>query len=146
MAHLERIGPDVCIAYLEHIIHTLGEEGSDFHEKLIELYLAAVHSKSELACLAFRCLERADLVLSQPITSRTRRIKSCWTSSKSRPPTALIACSVVCRPKIYTRFARSCSADLAGTRERSKSTSINSRTTLRQKSELCQCRCFSICS
>ncbi|ORY62729.1 hypothetical protein BCR35DRAFT_308965 [Leucosporidium creatinivorum] len=43
MAHLERIGSDVCITYLEHIIHTLGEEGSEFHEKLIELYLAAVH-------------------------------------------------------------------------------------------------------
>lgn len=41
MAHLERIGPDICIAYLEHTIHTLGEQGAEFHEKLIDLYLAA---------------------------------------------------------------------------------------------------------
>ncbi|GAA6062923.1 hypothetical protein JCM10212_007154 [Sporobolomyces blumeae] len=44
MAHLERIGRGVCIRYLEHIIHTLGEEGSEFHEKLIELYLDAMQS------------------------------------------------------------------------------------------------------
>lgn len=43
MQHLEKIGPDVCISYLEHIIHTLGEEGAEFHEKLIELYLTEVH-------------------------------------------------------------------------------------------------------
>lgn len=43
MAHLETIGQDVCIAYLEHTIHVLGETGSEFHEKLIELYLASVH-------------------------------------------------------------------------------------------------------
>jgi len=47
MAHLERIGADVCVTYLEHIIHTLGEEGSEFHEKLIELYLAAVHRSND---------------------------------------------------------------------------------------------------
>ncbi|KAI5477615.1 rab guanyl-nucleotide exchange factor [Pseudohyphozyma bogoriensis] len=43
MHHLEKIGSDVCATYLEHIIHQLGEEGAEFHEKLIELYLAAVH-------------------------------------------------------------------------------------------------------
>ncbi|GAA5890028.1 hypothetical protein JCM6882_009206 [Rhodosporidiobolus microsporus] len=42
MAHLEKIGRDVCIRYLEHIIHELGELGAEFHEKLIELYLAEV--------------------------------------------------------------------------------------------------------
>jgi hypothetical protein len=40
MAHLEKVGRDVCINYLEHIVHELGESGADFHEKLIELYLA----------------------------------------------------------------------------------------------------------
>ncbi|BGP49482.1 Vacuolar morphoproteinsis protein 6 [Rhodotorula kratochvilovae] len=44
MAHLEKVGRDVCIRYLEHIIHELGEQGADFHEKLVELYLAAVQA------------------------------------------------------------------------------------------------------
>ncbi|GAA5922564.1 hypothetical protein JCM1841_006202 [Sporobolomyces salmonicolor] len=44
MAHLEGIGRDVCIRYLEHIIHVLGEQGAEFHEKLIELYLAVVQA------------------------------------------------------------------------------------------------------
>ncbi|GAA5871131.1 hypothetical protein JCM1840_007600 [Sporobolomyces johnsonii] len=47
MAHLEGIGRDVCIKYLEHIIHVLGEQGADFHEKLIELYLAVVQSSGK---------------------------------------------------------------------------------------------------
>ncbi|GAA6050759.1 hypothetical protein JCM3770_006612 [Rhodotorula araucariae] len=46
MAHLEKVGRDVCIRYLEHIIHELGEQGADFHEKLVELYLAAVQAPS----------------------------------------------------------------------------------------------------
>ncbi|GAA5948447.1 hypothetical protein JCM10213_004425 [Rhodosporidiobolus nylandii] len=41
-AHLEQIGRDVCIKYLEHVIHDLGEDGAEFHEKLVELYLAEV--------------------------------------------------------------------------------------------------------
>ena len=44
MAHLEKVSPFSCVAYLEHIIHTLGEEGSEFHEKLIDLYLATIQS------------------------------------------------------------------------------------------------------
>ncbi|BGP41330.1 Vacuolar morphoproteinsis protein 6 [Rhodotorula kratochvilovae] len=44
MAHLEKVGRDVCIRYLEHIVHELGEQGADFHEKLVELYLAAVQA------------------------------------------------------------------------------------------------------
>ncbi|GAA6044405.1 hypothetical protein JCM8097_002743 [Rhodosporidiobolus ruineniae] len=40
MAHLEKIGREVCIRYLEHVVHQLGEQGAEFHEKLIELYLA----------------------------------------------------------------------------------------------------------
>ncbi|GAA5946072.1 hypothetical protein JCM3775_007212 [Rhodotorula graminis] len=44
MAHLDEVGRDVCIRYLEHIIHVLGEQGVDFHEKLVELYLATVQA------------------------------------------------------------------------------------------------------
>ncbi|GAA5930252.1 Vam6p [Sporobolomyces koalae] len=44
MAHLENVGSEVCVKYLEHIIHELGEQGSDFHEKLIELYLGSDQS------------------------------------------------------------------------------------------------------
>lgn len=47
MNHLESISSVACEAYLEHIIHHLGEEGSDFHEKLIELYLNDVRSSSQ---------------------------------------------------------------------------------------------------
>ncbi|KAJ8293712.1 Vam6/Vps39-like protein [Rhodotorula toruloides] len=45
MAHLEGVGRDVCIKYLEHIIRQLDEQGADFHEKLIELYLQASYRK-----------------------------------------------------------------------------------------------------
>lgn len=45
MRHLDGIGADVCRDYLEYIIHTLGEDGPEFHEKLIELYLARVREE-----------------------------------------------------------------------------------------------------
>lgn len=54
MAHLDRIGPDVCAKYLEHIIHQLGEGAPEFHEKLIELYLDDVHKKR--ASCPFTCI------------------------------------------------------------------------------------------
>lgn len=44
MAHLESVSRDVCIRYLEHVIHQLGEQGAKFHEKLIDLYLQALHA------------------------------------------------------------------------------------------------------
>lgn len=44
MLHLERQDRSACVAYLEHVIHQLGEEGPEYHEKLIELYLAEVHA------------------------------------------------------------------------------------------------------
>ncbi|GJN90166.1 hypothetical protein Rhopal_003165-T1 [Rhodotorula paludigena] len=47
MAHLENVGRDACTKYLEHVIHQLGEQGSEFHEKLIDLYLAAVREPSQ---------------------------------------------------------------------------------------------------
>lgn len=30
---------DACIAYLEHLVHSLGEEGAEFHDRLAELYM-----------------------------------------------------------------------------------------------------------
>lgn len=45
MAHLDKISRQACVTYLEHIIHQLGEEGPQFHEKLIELYLAEVQAR-----------------------------------------------------------------------------------------------------
>lgn len=57
MAHLERIGSRVCMRYLEHIIHTLGEEGSEFHEKLIELYLAAVQAHPKINTRTSSCAD-----------------------------------------------------------------------------------------
>lgn len=42
MHHLEKVDTAVCAAYIEHLIHDLGEEGADFHEKLIELYLSRI--------------------------------------------------------------------------------------------------------
>jgi hypothetical protein len=44
LAHLDSVDSQVCINYLEHIIHDLGEQGSEFQEKLIELYLGSVRS------------------------------------------------------------------------------------------------------
>ncbi|GAA5982475.1 hypothetical protein JCM5350_000425 [Sporobolomyces pararoseus] len=44
LAHLDAIDSQVCTEYLEHIIQGLGEQGSEFHEKLIELYLASARS------------------------------------------------------------------------------------------------------
>ncbi|GAA6017561.1 hypothetical protein JCM8202_000334 [Rhodotorula sphaerocarpa] len=41
-AHLESIGRDICMRYLEHIIHELDERRADFHEKLVDLYLQSV--------------------------------------------------------------------------------------------------------
>lgn len=45
MHHLDGISRQACVTYLEHIIHQLGEEGPEFHEKLIELYLAEVQAQ-----------------------------------------------------------------------------------------------------
>ena len=45
MAHLDKISRQACVAYLEHVIHQLDEQGPEFHEKLIELYLAEVQAQ-----------------------------------------------------------------------------------------------------
>lgn len=63
MAHLERIGPDVCISYLEHTIHVLGENGSEFHEKLIELYLASVKETTSGKAVLMKRIDEGGLLL-----------------------------------------------------------------------------------
>ncbi|KAK4050609.1 Vacuolar morphogenesis protein 6 [Microbotryomycetes sp. JL201] len=40
MSFLASIGSDVCQRYLENVIQVHGEQGAEFHEKLIDLYLA----------------------------------------------------------------------------------------------------------
>ncbi|WVQ93507.1 hypothetical protein IAU59_000581 [Kwoniella sp. CBS 9459] len=42
MRFLEKNNREACVGYLEHIINTLGEDGSEFHDKLGELYLGRV--------------------------------------------------------------------------------------------------------
>lgn len=58
MQHLESIGSLICAAYLEHIIQHLGEQGAEFHEKLIELYLAnlPVDDRSSADSMLLICL------------------------------------------------------------------------------------------
>lgn len=51
MTHLESISRGVCIQYLEHVIHQLGEQGAEFHEKLIDLYLRALDA--DKSCTSF---------------------------------------------------------------------------------------------
>lgn len=45
MTHLETIDRDVCTKYLEHVIGGLGEQGVEFHEKLVDLYLETLTSQ-----------------------------------------------------------------------------------------------------
>ncbi|WRT65779.1 uncharacterized protein IL334_002728 [Kwoniella shivajii] len=45
MRFLAEINEGACIGYLEHIINNLGEDGSDYHDKLAELYLAKVKAE-----------------------------------------------------------------------------------------------------
>ncbi|SCZ95117.1 BZ3500_MvSof-1268-A1-R1_Chr11-3g03615 [Microbotryum saponariae] len=42
MQHLEGVGEEACMRYLEHVVHELDERGAEFHEKLIEVYLRRV--------------------------------------------------------------------------------------------------------
>jgi hypothetical protein len=54
MHFLEKMNPDACVGYLEHVIDTLGEEGADFHDKLAELYLERArkaHASGESALI-----------------------------------------------------------------------------------------------
>lgn len=44
--HLERVDKESCIAYLEHIIRQLDEQGPDLHDKLARLYLEAAREQA----------------------------------------------------------------------------------------------------
>ncbi|CAG8564725.1 9381_t:CDS:10, partial [Ambispora gerdemannii] len=39
LKYLEQFSPDLCIIFLEHIIHELGDQTSDYHNRLIMAYL-----------------------------------------------------------------------------------------------------------
>lgn len=109
MAHLERIGPSVCMAYLEHIIHQLGENGSEFHEKLIELYLAAVyppnHNRKSFKIFS---ANRYGSQSSFPQPKRTKHTTGCWSFSSLRLHIELIGYWVACPQKICIKFVRYC--------------------------------------
>ncbi|EIW66424.1 hypothetical protein TREMEDRAFT_70067 [Tremella mesenterica DSM 1558] len=44
---LETTSKEACIGYLEHLIHTLQEQGAEYHDKLAELYLERVKSSKD---------------------------------------------------------------------------------------------------
>lgn len=46
MQYLEKINVGSCAGYLEHIINNMNEDGADFHDKLVELYLAEIRMSS----------------------------------------------------------------------------------------------------
>ncbi|KAI7829554.1 vacuolar sorting protein 39 domain 2-domain-containing protein [Gamsiella multidivaricata] len=47
--YLQKQSLDLCIMYLEHVIHELGDQTSDFHNKLITSYLAQIQRDSSVA-------------------------------------------------------------------------------------------------
>ena len=65
MAHLESVSRDVCIRYLEHVIHQLGEQGAEFHEKLIDLYLQTLHATKSCTFPRSRCTPHPRRTVSQ---------------------------------------------------------------------------------
>ena len=133
MAHLERIGPDVCITYLEHIIHHLGEEGAEFHERLIELYLAQVHSPNKSAPTLPSCTsEILTFVNEQP--APTKRTRSYLTSSNRPLRTEQTACLDDCPRRTCTKCERSYSVVSVATKARSRSTCTSSTITLQPRS------------
>lgn len=44
LAHLEKISSDLAIEYLEYVIHELGDETPEFHNKLVLAYLQKLKS------------------------------------------------------------------------------------------------------
>ncbi|KAF9387750.1 Vam6/Vps39-like protein [Podila verticillata] len=46
ISYLERLSLDLCIVYLEHIIHELGDQTSEFHNTLVVSYLAQIQRDS----------------------------------------------------------------------------------------------------
>ncbi|KAG0198890.1 Vam6/Vps39-like protein [Mortierella sp. GBA30] len=49
IAYLERLSLDLCVLYLEHVIHILGDETSEFHNTLVVSYLAQIQRDSAMA-------------------------------------------------------------------------------------------------
>ena len=140
MAHLEKIDSKVCMIYLEHIIITLGEAGSEFHEKLIELYLNLVRLPETKAgeekpgkLTPHPRLGEADELMQ----CGTKKITSnCWISWNRRHRTERIEFWVDCPRKICSRSAHCYWVDWDDTKERCRFTFINSTIMLRPKSTL----------
>ncbi|KAF9984824.1 Vam6/Vps39-like protein [Mortierella antarctica] len=49
IAYLERLSLDLCVQYLEHVIHVLGDETSEFHNTLVVSYLAQIQRDSAVS-------------------------------------------------------------------------------------------------
>ncbi|KAG0095622.1 Vam6/Vps39-like protein [Podila epicladia] len=49
ISYLERLSLDLCVVYLEHIIHELGDQTSEFHNTLVVSYLAQIQRDSAVA-------------------------------------------------------------------------------------------------
>lgn len=141
MTHLESVSRDVCIRYLEHVIHQLGEQGAEFHEKLIDLYLQSLHATAE-SCTFPRSrrvpipADPSHQRLTDPNLQRATKhsTRSSSTCSNRRRRTAQIVYSADSRPKTCTKRARCSSVDWAATKERCRSTCTSSRTMLRRSS------------
>lgn len=58
MQFLAGVNAQLCERYLEHIIQALGEAGTDFHEKLIALYLDDLAKGGSESTTAHTKLER----------------------------------------------------------------------------------------
>jgi hypothetical protein len=139
MTHLESVSRDVCIRYLEHVIHQLGEQGAEFHEKLIDLYLQSLHATAE-SCTFPRSRRtpskpsRRDLTNPDPQRATNKSTRNSSTCSNRRRRTAQIVSSADSLPKTCTKRARCSSVDWAATKERCRSTCTSSRTMLRPSS------------
>ncbi|KAI1318862.1 Vacuolar morphogenesis protein 6 [Mortierella claussenii] len=48
ISYLERLSLDLCVMYLEHVIHELGDQTSEFHNTLVVSYLAQIQRDSAL--------------------------------------------------------------------------------------------------
>lgn len=104
---LEKIGPDVCQQYLEHIIDALGEDGPEFHEKLVELYLAQVKASKEGGC----SMSASSKFMSSQRKNVAPFIRSSSTSYNIRTSTERIECLADCQGMNSTKLAQSSSVD-----------------------------------
>ncbi|KDE07783.1 hypothetical protein MVLG_02051 [Microbotryum lychnidis-dioicae p1A1 Lamole] len=102
MQHLEGVGEEACMRYLEHVVHELDERGAEFHEKLIEVYLRRVLEggqgnvgdeegyKKLLAFLEASKSYRADRMLGRlPVSDSTSVVAGTRNSSMTKKDEAL---------------------------------------------------------